>query len=118
MNGDGGERIGGGLRPRQAAMSGALQGVRVLDLTQMMAGPFCTMLLADQGADVIKIEPPEGEATRVYGPHFADDAERHYGGYFQSINRNKRSICLDLKSPGGKRVFRKLVDDLGMRIKG
>ncbi len=91
-------------------MSGALQGVRVLDLTQMMAGPFCTMLLADQGADVIKIEPPEGEGTRVYGPHFADDAERHYGGYFQSINRNKRSICLDLKSEGGKQAFRKLAE--------
>ncbi|MDA0220011.1 MAG: CoA transferase [Proteobacteria bacterium] len=89
-------------------MSGALKGVRVLDLTQMMAGPFCTMLLADQGADVIKIEPPEGEATRTHGPHFADDQERHYGGYFQSINRNKRSICLDLKSQGGKQAFRSL----------
>ena len=87
-------------------MSGALKGVRVLDLTQMMAGPFCTMLLADQGADVIKIEPPEGEATRTHAPHFADDQERHYGGYFQSINRNKRSICPDLKSQGGKQAFR------------
>ncbi|MCA8930555.1 MAG: CoA transferase, partial [Alphaproteobacteria bacterium] len=90
-------------------MSGALAGVRVLDLTQMMAGPFCTMLLADQGADVIKIEPPEGEGTRVYGPHFDDDAERHYGGYFQSINRNKRSVCIDLKSVEGKEAFRRLV---------
>jgi len=89
-------------------MTGALQGVRVLDLTQMMAGPFATMLLADQGADVIKIEPPEGEATRTHGPHFADDEAHHYGGYFQSINRNKRSICLDLKSEGGKQAFRRL----------
>ena len=89
-------------------MSGALSGLRVLDLTQMMSGPFCTMMLADQGADVIKIEPPGGEATRVFGPHFDDDTERHYGGYFQSINRNKRSIRIDLKSDDGKETFRRL----------
>jgi crotonobetainyl-CoA:carnitine CoA-transferase CaiB-like acyl-CoA transferase len=91
-------------------MTGALRGVRVLDLTQMMSGPFCTMLLADQGADVIKVEPPAGEATRMFGPHFDDDSMRAFGGYFQSINRNKRSICIDLKSDAGKAAFRKLVE--------
>jgi crotonobetainyl-CoA:carnitine CoA-transferase CaiB-like acyl-CoA transferase len=90
-------------------MSGALENVRVLDLTQMMSGPFCTMMLADQGADVIKIEPPSGEVARAYGPFPSDDEERHYGGYFQSINRNKRSVVIDLKSRDGRDVFRRLV---------
>jgi crotonobetainyl-CoA:carnitine CoA-transferase CaiB-like acyl-CoA transferase len=92
-------------------MIGALSKVRVLDLTQMMAGPYCTMMLADQGADVIKIEAPSGEVARGYGPFLDDDADRHYGGYFQSINRNKRSIVIDLKSDQGKDVFRRLVRD-------
>ncbi|MBT7613468.1 MAG: CoA transferase [Rhodospirillaceae bacterium] len=92
-------------------MNGALQGVRVLDLTQMMSGPYCTMMLGDQGDDVIKIEPPAGEVARAYGPHLPDDTERHFGGYFQSINRNKRSLVIDLKSADGKAVFRRLVRD-------
>jgi crotonobetainyl-CoA:carnitine CoA-transferase CaiB-like acyl-CoA transferase len=92
-------------------MNGALSRVRVLDLTQMMSGPFCTMMLADQGADVIKVEAPSGEVARGYGPFLDDDTERHYGGYFQSINRNKRSIVIDLKSDQGKEVFRRLVTD-------
>ncbi len=92
-------------------MSGALARVRVLDLTQMMSGPYCTMMLADQGAEVIKVEPPAGEVARAYGPFLADDEECHYGGYFQSINRNKRSIVIDLKSQQGKEVFRRLVTD-------
>ena len=91
-------------------MTGALAGLRVLDLSQMMAGPFCSMMLADQGADVIKIEPPQGEATRVFGPHFDDDTTRDHGGYFQSINRNKRSIRIDLKSDDGKAAFRRLIE--------
>ena len=68
---------------------GALAGLRVVDLTQMLAGPFCTMLLADQGADVIKVEPPNGDMTRRAAPFFDDDELRHFGGYYQSINRNK-----------------------------
>jgi len=92
-------------------MTGALSGVTVLDLTQMMSGPFCTMMLADQGADVIKIEPPTGEVARGYGPFLPDDEARHYGGYFQSINRNKRSVAIDLKSEEGRTVFRRLVSD-------
>ena len=72
---------------------GALAGLRVIDLTQMLAGPYCTMLLADQGADVVKIEPVDGDPTRHFGPFRADDAEHHFGGYFQSTNRNKKSIA-------------------------
>ena len=81
---------------------GPLDGVRILDMTWMLAGPYCTMLLADMGADVIKVENPGGDPVRAIGPHFDDDQERHYGGYFQSVNRGKRSIVLDLKSDAGK----------------
>ncbi|MCY1289162.1 Acetyl-CoA:oxalate CoA-transferase [compost metagenome] len=84
---------------------GALAGLRVLDLTQMLAGPFCTQLLADHGAEVIKIEPPAGDTTRKSGPFRADDRERAYGGYFQSVNRNKRSLVLDLKKESAREVF-------------
>lgn len=90
--------------------SGALEGLRVLDLTQMLAGPFCTMMLADQGADVIKIEPLEGDGTRHMGPFHPDDQLRAFGGYFQSVNRNKASLALDLKRPEGQEVFLALVD--------
>lgn len=87
---------------------GALAGLRVIDLTQMLAGPYCTMLLADHGADVIKIEPVDGDPTRSFGPFPEDDAARHFGGYFQSTNRNKKSVAIDLKSDEGKALFRRL----------
>jgi len=90
--------------------SGALEGLRVLDLTQMLAGPFCTMMLADQGAEVIKIEPLEGDGTRSMGPFHPDDQVRAFGGYFQSVNRNKASLALDLKRPEGREVFLTLLD--------
>jgi len=85
---------------------GALDDLTVLDLTQVLAGPFCGMLLADHGANVIKIEPPAGDLSRAIGPFFDNDAERAYGGYFQSVNRNKRGIVLDLKSDAGRETFR------------
>ncbi|HMM71710.1 MAG TPA: CoA transferase, partial [Rhodocyclaceae bacterium] len=88
-----------------AISPGALEGLKVLDLTQMLAGPYCTQLLADQGAEVIKIEPPEGDMTRTMGPYRADDTRRLWGGYFQSINRNKKSLCIDLKQAEGKAIF-------------
>ncbi|WP_423748776.1 CoA transferase [Cupriavidus necator] len=84
---------------------GALAGLRALDLTQILAGPFCTQLLADHGAEVIKIEPLAGDTTRKSGPFRADDLERAYGGYFQSVNRNKRSLVLDLKKESAREVF-------------
>ncbi|MGX7727912.1 CaiB/BaiF CoA transferase family protein [Rhodococcus sp. 2H158] len=89
---------------------GPLSGIRVLDLTAMLAGPFATMLLTDLGADVIKVEPPTGDRTRALGPHRAgDDPNQALGGYFQSVNRGKRSIVLDLKSEEGSAKFRELV---------
>lgn len=79
--------------------SGPLVDVRVIDLTQALAGPYCTMILADMGADVIKVEPPRGEMSRYTGPYPEGDEERAFGGYFASVNRNKRSVAMDLKSP-------------------
>jgi crotonobetainyl-CoA:carnitine CoA-transferase CaiB-like acyl-CoA transferase len=90
---------------------GPLDDVRVLDLTQMLAGPYCTMLLADLGADVIKVEPPGGDFVRQIGPYPDDDESHHFGGYFQSVNRGKRSIVLDLKGDADRETFLALVDD-------
>ncbi|RJG40839.1 CoA transferase [Mesorhizobium sp. DCY119] len=92
-------------------VKGALAGLKVVDLTQMLAGPYCTMLLADQGADVVKIEPIDGDPTRQFGPFRADDEAHHFGAYFQSTNRNKKSVALDLKSEEGKALFRRLAAD-------
>jgi crotonobetainyl-CoA:carnitine CoA-transferase CaiB-like acyl-CoA transferase len=92
------------------APSGPLTGVRIVDLTQALAGPFCTMLLADLGADVIKIEPPAGDMSRYSYPFRHDDTERAFGAYFGSINRNKRGVVLDLKLEGDRQQFLRLVD--------
>ena len=88
---------------------GPLAGVRVIDLTQALAGPYCTMLLADLGADVVKVEPPSGDMTRFPGPFTPEDTEKAYGGYFASINRGKRSIVLDLKDEGDRDTLIALV---------
>ncbi len=93
-------------------MNGALQDLVVLDLTQMLAGPYATMMLADQGARVIKIEPPGGDTTRINGPHLPGarrSDEAGFGAYFASINRNKQSLVLDLKKPAGKAALLRLV---------
>ncbi len=99
------------MQPRGAnnPSAGVLDGIVVLDLTQMLAGPYCTMILADHGADVIKIEPPHGDMSRQMGPFLEDDLEQCQGGYFHSINRNKRSVVLDLKAETGKEKLRGLV---------
>lgn len=88
---------------------GALQGVRVLDLTRMLSGPYCTMLLADQGAEVIKVEAFDGDTSRGHGPYRSDDPDHAFGGYFQSVNRNKKSIVLNLKDEGCRGAVRKLI---------
>ncbi|MDB6001747.1 MAG: Formyl-CoA transferase [Rhizobacter sp.] len=88
---------------------GALEGLRVIDMTQMLAGPYASMLLADHGAEVIKIEPLAGDYVRGIGPFREDDALRVYGGYFQSVNRNKLSVSIDLKSPRGRQIVLDLV---------
>jgi crotonobetainyl-CoA:carnitine CoA-transferase CaiB-like acyl-CoA transferase len=87
--------------------AGPLEGVRIIDLTQMLSGPFCTMLLTDLGADVVKVEPIDGDPVRTnaYAP---GDTLRSFGGYFQSINRGKKSIALNLKSAEGRGVLERL----------
>ncbi|HQS15244.1 CoA transferase [Reyranella sp.] len=90
---------------------GALDGVRIVDLTQMLAGPYCTMLLADQGAEVIKVEPLDGDHTRIIGPYHVDDRLKAFGGYFASVNRNKKSIAIDLKTEAGRDLVLKLCDN-------
>ncbi|BCJ86010.1 CaiB/BaiF CoA transferase family protein [Effusibacillus dendaii] len=82
-----------------------LQGIKVLDLSRILSGPFCTMVLADMGAEVIKIEPPQGDDTRAWGPPFVGSES----AYFLSINRNKRSIVLNLKTAEGRGIFLDLV---------
>jgi crotonobetainyl-CoA:carnitine CoA-transferase CaiB-like acyl-CoA transferase len=89
--------------------TGALSDIRIVDLTQMLSGPYATMMLADHGADVVKIEAPEGDMVRPVGPYRAGDERKILGGYFQSINRNKHSVCLDLKKPEGRAVLLKMV---------
>jgi formyl-CoA transferase len=84
-------------------MTSALSGLRVLDVTQVMAGPFCAMLLADLGADVVKIEPPSGDSTREMPGAVGTDSPS-----FNAVNRGKRSIVLNLKTPGGRDVFTRL----------
>ena len=92
------------------AAPGPLSGIKVLDLTAMLAGPFTTMLLADLGADVVKVEPPSGDRTRGIGPlRVGDDPAQALGGYFQSVNRGKRSIVLDLKRNADAAEFLRLV---------
>ena len=83
---------------------GALDGIRVIDLTQVMAGPFCCMLLGDMGADVIKVEPPEGETTR----HMQFELMPGVSAPFLAVNRNKRGITLDLKRPEAVAVLKRL----------
>ncbi len=85
---------------------GPLSGVRVLDLSRILAGPYCSMMLADLGADVIKVEPPSGDDTRRFGPPFIEGEST----YFLAINRGKRSICLDLKKPNGISILKRFVD--------
>src|SRR6266403_1007901 len=91
---------------------GAMTGLRVIDLTRVLGGPYCTQILADHGADVIKVEPPAGDEVRDWGPPFHDDD----AAYFVGINRNKRSIGLDLASEGGRAVLMKMLEGADVLI--
>jgi crotonobetainyl-CoA:carnitine CoA-transferase CaiB-like acyl-CoA transferase len=81
-----------------------LQGIRVLDLSRVLAGPYCTMVLGDLGADVIKVESPEGDETRGWGPPFAEGES----AYYLCVNRNKRGVVVNLKTDEGKKILRDL----------
>lgn len=95
----------------QPAAPGPLGGIRVADCSTVLAGPYCTMLLADLGADVVKVEPPDGDATRGWGPPWVGDesAGTRTAAYFLAVNRNKRSIRLDLKQEPGREILRRLL---------
>jgi formyl-CoA transferase len=95
-----------------ARTAGALAGIKVIDLTRVLGGPYCTMILSDHGADVIKIEPPQGDETRDWGPPFAEgDAS-----YFIGVNRNKRAVALDIGKPAGREVLLRLLDGADVLI--
>jgi len=96
---------GGTTNPKVGTRSSLLAGVKVLDLTNSLAGPFGTTVLADMGADVVKLEPPHGDRTRQTPPYFVGDDS----AYFISLNRNKRSIAMDLKTAEGQQVLEKLL---------
>jgi crotonobetainyl-CoA:carnitine CoA-transferase CaiB-like acyl-CoA transferase len=84
----------------------ALDGVRVVDLSRVLAGPLCTQMLADHGADVIKVEPPAGDETRTFGPPFDANGD---AAYFAALNRGKRALSLDLGKPEGRAVLLRLL---------
>ncbi len=90
---------------------GALAGIKVIDLTRVLGGPYCTMILADHGAEVIKIEPPQGDEVRDWGPPFLDqpDGSRD-ASYFLGVNRNKRALALDIGSEAGRAVLLRLLE--------
>ncbi len=99
---------------RQNAAMNSLEGIRVLDLSRVLAGPWCTQTLADLGADVIKIERPgAGDDTRNWGPPFlptADGRESHESAYYLGANRNKRSVTCDIAQPEGQALVRQLAE--------
>lgn len=94
-------------------MPGALEGLKVIDLSRVLGGPYCGQMLADHGAEVIKVEPPQGDETRLWGPPF--DAEG-ISAYFAGINRNKRTIALDLSKLEGREVLLKLLETTDVLI--
>lgn len=98
-----------------ASQNGPLSDIRVLDLTRIVAGPYCTMILGDLGADVIKIERPNGgDEARKWGPPFV--GETNESTYFLCLNRNKRSVCVDLKSNEGKEIIYDLAKECDVLV--
>jgi crotonobetainyl-CoA:carnitine CoA-transferase CaiB-like acyl-CoA transferase len=96
---------------------GALTGVKIIDLSRVLAGPYATQILGDHGAQVIKVEPPAGDETREWGPPFRDDeGARGPSAYYLNINRNKRGIALDLTKAAARAVLLKLLEDADILI--
>ncbi|PWC47371.1 CaiB/BaiF CoA-transferase family protein [Azospirillum sp. TSA6c] len=93
-------------------MAGALDGLRVVDLSRVLGGPYCTQMLGDHGAEVIKVEPPQGDETRGWGPPFRDGT----ASYFLGANRNKRCIALDLSRPEGREVLMRLLESADVLV--
>ena len=97
---------GGAAPGATGRRAGALTDLRVVDLSRVLAGPLCCQTLADHGADVIKVEPPEGDETRGWGPPFTESG---HSAYFDGLNRNKRNIVLDLRADEGQAVLRRML---------
>ncbi|OZI69213.1 CaiB/BaiF CoA transferase family protein [Bordetella genomosp. 1] len=96
--------------------AGALAGCRVIDLSRVLGGPYSTQVLADHGADVIKIEPPGGDETRGWGPPFAAGVAGDTAAYFVGVNRNKRGLALDLAQEAGRTFLRGLLADADVLV--
>lgn len=92
--------------------AGALAGCKVIDLSRVLGGPYCTQILADHGADVLKIEPPGGDETRGWGPPFLGET----ASYFVGVNRNKDGMTLDLSQPAGQELLRHLLADADVLV--
>lgn len=92
---------------------GALAGLKVIDLTRVLGGPYCTMVLSDHGADVIKLEPPQGDETREWGPPFDNAGD---ASYYLGVNRNKQGVGLDLSKPAGREVLLRLLEDADVLV--
>ena len=107
--------VGSGIveLPSRKLTMGALDGVRVVDLSRVLAGPLCTQMLADHGADVIKVEPPMGDETRLFGPPFDEAGD---AAYFTALNRGKRALSLDLSKPEARAVLDKLLADADVLV--
>jgi crotonobetainyl-CoA:carnitine CoA-transferase CaiB-like acyl-CoA transferase len=99
-------------------MPGPLEGIHVVDCSTVLAGPYCTMVLGDLGADVIKVEPLEGDTTRTWGPPWVGDeaAGTRTAAYYLAVNRNKRSLRLDLRQPAGRDVLWRLLDSADLVV--
>jgi crotonobetainyl-CoA:carnitine CoA-transferase CaiB-like acyl-CoA transferase len=95
------------------AMTSALTGVRVVDLSRVLAGPMCSQILADHGADVIKVEPPVGDDTRTLGPPFNENGD---AAYFSALNRGKKCISIDLTKPRGRNIVERLLETADILI--
>ena len=96
-----------------ARSPGALAGLKVIDLTRVLGGPYCTMVLSDHGAEVIKLEPPQGDEVRDWGPPFDEKGD---ASYFLGVNRNKKSVGLDLSRPAGREVLLRLLEGADVLI--
>ena len=98
------------------AQPGALAGIRVVDLSRVLGGPYCGQILGDHGADVLKIEPPQGDDTRAWGPPFEDVQGRQVASYYMGLNRNKRGTQLDLSTEEGRAILWTLLEGADVLI--
>ncbi|PPR79685.1 MAG: Acetyl-CoA:oxalate CoA-transferase [Alphaproteobacteria bacterium MarineAlpha2_Bin1] len=100
------------MKKNKNKTNGPIQGIKILDMSRVLGGPYCTQLLGDMGASIIKLEPPQGDETRDWGPPFKNGE----AAYFMGVNRNKDSISLDISKPVGKKILYKLLEDTDVLV--